>query len=104
MVISLDSPESYAYPKHREILGELAQFVAKAVIVSVSSSLGSLPYSLNPVQMRRYSIDGEADDPVVVWYVRNEASQLETWKSNSHSIRFGYCIKQVIARGDRMIL
>lgn len=80
LVISFDSPISYTFPKHTQVLAELVRIASKAVVVSVSSRLGSLPYLFNPIQKKQYIIDEGADDPLVKWYVRNETRQLETWK------------------------
>lgn len=62
------------------MLTELVRIARKAVVVSVSSCLGSLPYFLNPIQKQHYIMDEGTSDPLVHWYVRNETKQLEAWR------------------------
>jgi hypothetical protein len=87
LVISFDAPVSYTYPKHTQVLSVLIRIANKAVIVSVSSRLGGLPYLFNPVQKHQYIIDKSADDPVVRWYVRNGTRQLANWRPNFPMVR-----------------
>jgi hypothetical protein len=67
-------------PKHTQVLTELVRIARKAVAVSVSSCLGSLPYFLNPIQKQHYTVDEGTSDPLVQWYVRNETKQLKAWR------------------------
>lgn len=84
LVISFDAPISYTYPKHVQVLQELVRIARKSVVISVSSRLGSLPYLFNPIQKKQYIIDEDVNDPLVQWYIINEARQLKTWQPDFH--------------------
>lgn len=61
---------------------ELVRIARKAVIVSVSSRLGYLPYLFNPIQKLQYLVDEGAKDPVVQWYVQTAAAKEAAWEPN----------------------
>lgn len=80
LVVSFDAPVSYTYPRHEEVLRDLVRIAGKAVVVSVSSRMDSLPYLYNPAQKLQYLVDEHDPDPAVQWYVRHGQAQLEGWR------------------------
>ncbi len=80
LVMSCDAPISYTYPNHGEVLRELVRISAKAVVLSVSSRLGSLPYLFNPLQKQQYIIDSDSDNPLLEFYLHKSESQLADWE------------------------
>jgi ubiquinone/menaquinone biosynthesis C-methylase UbiE len=80
LVISFDAPVSYTYPRHREVLRELVRIARKAVIVSVSSRYGYVPYLFNPVQKMQFIVDENVKDPAVRWYVEHSKQAEKEWQ------------------------
>ncbi len=85
LVLSFDAPVSYCYPRHGEVLHELVRIARKAVVVSVSSRLGYLPYLFSPADKLKYIVDEQADDPAVRWYVKHGPAQQEAWQPDFHA-------------------
>lgn len=79
LVISLDAPISYTYPKHIDVIRELIRVSGKAVVFCVSSRLGSAPGHFGPPLKKPFLVDEQDPDSAVRWYVR-EYEQLEKWR------------------------
>ena len=79
LVISCDAPVSYTYPHHIKVIKELIRISSKSIVLSVSSRLGYLPYLFNPIQKQQYIIDVDSDDPVIKYYLSQNA-QLKNWE------------------------
>lgn len=80
MVICVDAPVSYVYPKQREVLCDLVRVAQRAVVVSVASRLGTLPYLYNPAHKRQYLVDSEESDPLLKWYPAPTREMWENWR------------------------
>jgi 2-polyprenyl-3-methyl-5-hydroxy-6-metoxy-1,4-benzoquinol methylase len=80
LVISFDAPVSYTYPDHERVLSELVRIAKKAVIVSVSSRLGWLPYSFNPAHKQQYLLNPDSQDPLLKWYKKLDDAMVEAWQ------------------------
>lgn len=80
LVMSCDAPISYTYPNHGKVLRELVRISARAVVLSVSSRLGSLPYLFNPLQKQQYIIDEDSDNSLVAFYLHKSESHLADWE------------------------
>jgi hypothetical protein len=80
LVISFDAPVSYTYPRHRYVLRELVRIARKAVIVSVASRYGYVPYLFNPVLKMQFIADENVKDPAVRWYVEHSKRAEKQWK------------------------
>jgi ubiquinone/menaquinone biosynthesis C-methylase UbiE len=65
LVLSLDAPVSYTYPDQESVLAQLVRVAGRALVVSVSSRLGYVPYPFDPAQKLRYLVDERSDDPLV---------------------------------------
>lgn len=81
MVISLDAPVSYTYPKHNEVIRELIRVAGKAIVLCVSSRIGSYPNCFNPVAKVPFLVNEEDPDTAMKWYVHNK-TRAETWTPN----------------------
>ena len=77
LVISLDAPVSYTYPKHQEVIANLIRVAKNSVVLCVSSRLGSFPAQFNPAPKKPFLIDGNDPDGAVQWYVRE-------WQKSEH--------------------
>lgn len=86
LAICFDAPVSYTYPDHQSALTELVRIAKKAVIVSVSSRLGYVPYRFNPLQKRQYVVDEKSDDPMVRFYLDGAESSLRNWEPEFESV------------------
>jgi len=62
-VICCDAPISYTYPDHVRTIGGLARVAGRAIVVSVSSRLGYVPYAFNPWQKQKYFADPASATP-----------------------------------------
>lgn len=82
LVLCFDAPLSYVYPEHQTVIQDLVRIARKAVIVSVSSRLGYLPYLFNPIQKLQYLVDETSDDPLVQWFVQTAAAKEAGWAPN----------------------
>jgi len=69
LVICCDAPISYTYPDHVRTIAELARVAAQALVISVSSRLGYIPYVFNPLQKQQYFADPAADAPDMQQYL-----------------------------------
>jgi SAM-dependent methyltransferase len=69
LVICCDAPISYTYPDHVRSIAELTRVAARALVVSVSSRLGYLPYGFNPLQKQQYFVDPASKAPDVQCYM-----------------------------------
>jgi len=69
LVICCDAPISYTYPDHIRTIAELARVAAQALVISVSSRLGYIPYVFNPLQKQQYFADPAADAPDMQQYL-----------------------------------
>jgi hypothetical protein len=69
LVICCDAPISYTYPDHVRTIAELTRVAAKALVISVSSRLGYLPYAFNPRQKQQYFADPASEAPDVQPYL-----------------------------------
>ena len=62
LVMSFDAPISYTYPNQERVISELVRIGRKRLMLSVSSSLGSLPYAANPIQKNQFILDESSGD------------------------------------------
>jgi SAM-dependent methyltransferase len=69
LVICCDAPISYTYPDQVRTIAELTRVVAQALVISVSSRLGYVPYAFNPLQKQQYFADPAAQAPDVQQYL-----------------------------------
>jgi SAM-dependent methyltransferase len=76
LVICSDAPVSYAYPDHAAAIAALVRVAGRAIVLSVSSRLGYIPLSLNPMQKEPYFADPDSDDPLVRFYREHGRSRL----------------------------
>lgn len=81
LVISLDAPISYTYPKQQDVIGELIRVAGEAVVLCVSSRLGGYPNRFTPSGKRPFLIDENDSDPAMRWYM-HEWSKRDSWKPN----------------------
>lgn len=81
LVISLDAPVSYTYPKHEEVIGELVRIADKAVVLCVSNRLGSYAGVFAPAGKKPFLVDEGDPDSAMRWYVR-EWETREQWQLN----------------------
>lgn len=65
LVICCDAPISYTYPNHVRTIAELTRVAARAIVISVSSRLGYVPYAFNPLQKQQYFADPASEAPDV---------------------------------------
>ncbi|MDF2926993.1 MAG: Methyltransferase type 11 [Paenibacillaceae bacterium] len=79
LVISLDAPVSYTYPRHYEVIGELVRIAAKGIVLCVSSRLGAYPGRFNPATKKPFLVDESDPDTAMRWYVR-EWEKREEWQ------------------------
>lgn len=79
LVISLDAPVSYTYPKHERVIRELVRVAGKAVVLCVSSRLGSYAGIFAPAGKKPFLVDESDPDSAMGWYVR-EWEKRELWK------------------------
>lgn len=80
LVLCFDSPVSYCYPNHHEMIAELARVAGKALVISVSSRYGFVPYMLNPFQKVQFLFDEKDPDPINQWYAQSSQQSLEAWE------------------------
>jgi hypothetical protein len=69
LVICCDAPISYTYPDHVRTIAELTRVAAQALVISVSSRLGYVPYAFNPLQKQQYFADPTSKAPDVQLYL-----------------------------------
>jgi SAM-dependent methyltransferase len=69
LVICCDAPISYTYPDHVRTIAELTRVAAQALVISVSSRLGYLPYAFNPLQKQQYFANPASEAPDVQRYL-----------------------------------
>jgi 2-polyprenyl-3-methyl-5-hydroxy-6-metoxy-1,4-benzoquinol methylase len=69
LVICCDAPISYTYPDHVRTIAELVRVAAQALVISVSSRLGYVPYVFNPLQKQQYFADPTSEAPDVQRYL-----------------------------------
>ncbi|MDF2939126.1 MAG: Methyltransferase type 11 [Paenibacillaceae bacterium] len=79
LVISLDAPISYTYPKHEEVIRELIRVSARSVVFCVSSRLGGYPGHFGTASKKPFLVDEQDPDTAMRWYVR-EWEQREKWR------------------------
>jgi len=78
LVLSLDAPVSYTYPKHIDVINELVRVAASAIVLCVSSRLGSYPNQFNPAGKMPFLVDECDPDSAVKWYMR-EWNERDKW-------------------------
>jgi SAM-dependent methyltransferase len=71
LVICCDAPISYTYPEQEKAIAELTRVAARAVVFSVSSRLGYIPYAFSPLQKAQYLADPASEAPDVRAYTGN---------------------------------
>ena len=69
LVICCDAPISYTYPDQIRTIAELTRVAAQALVISVSSRLGYMPYAFNPLQKQQYFTDPASELPDVQRYL-----------------------------------
>jgi len=80
LVICVDAPVSYVYPRHNQVLRDLVRIARKAVVVSVASRLGFFPYWYNPAQKHQYLVDQDSGNPILKWYPPPTDQTWEAWQ------------------------
>jgi ubiquinone/menaquinone biosynthesis C-methylase UbiE len=81
LVLSLDAPVSYTYPKQMHVIQELVRIASKGVVLCVSSLLGGYPARFHPASKKPYLTDETDPDTAVRWYM-HEWAQREGWTPN----------------------
>jgi len=79
LVISIDAPVSYTFPRHEEVLSELVRISSRAVVVSVSSRLGYAACGLSPAPKTPYLVDEQSADPQTRFYTSLAARRMAGW-------------------------
>ncbi len=79
LVLSLDAPISYTYPKQNEVIAELVRIAARSVVLCVSSRLGSYPNQFYPAGKKPFLVDEHNPDGAVQWYMR-DWEQRDKWR------------------------
>jgi hypothetical protein len=86
LVICCDAPISYTYPNQAQSVAELTRVAGKAVVFSVSSRLGYLPYAFNPLQKEQYLIDPASQEPDVRAYTAYGNDRLASFEPDLDSV------------------
>lgn len=86
LVMSFDSPISYTYPKHEEVIGNLVRICEKRLVLSVYSRL-AWTYQFDPAQKLKYIIDHNSNDWLTRWTIDNGIPQLATYRPNMEAVR-----------------
>lgn len=81
LVVSLDAPISYTYPKQNEVILELVRVAKMALVICVSNRLGSYPAQFIPSVKKPFLVDENDPDSAMRWYV-NEWTQRDRWNPN----------------------
>ncbi|WP_040948885.1 class I SAM-dependent methyltransferase [Gorillibacterium massiliense] len=81
LVISLDAPVSYTWPKHHEVIQELIRIAGIAIVLCVSNRLGGFPGCFNPLRKVPFLLDENDPDSAMQWYVWEKANA-ENWEPN----------------------
>lgn len=66
MAMSFDTPISYTYPKHEQVIGNLARIASKRLVISVYSCL-AWTYQFDPAQKEKYILDPNSKEWLVRW-------------------------------------
>ena len=90
LVMSVDAPVSYTYPRQEQVLADLTRMAKKRVLFSVASRLGSLPYLCNPIQKNQFILDENSDDPFVRWCVDHRDEMLNGFTFNAENLNRVY--------------
>lgn len=90
MVLSIDAPVSFTYPRQEEVIGNLIRIASKSLILSVYSRLGWMPYHFNPAQKAQYILDGNTDDGFARWVLDNAVQMVPGFKPNMDGVRRTY--------------
>ncbi len=80
MVVSFDAPISYTYPNQNAVIGELVRLAKKRIIISVTSRLGSVPYTANPLQKNQFILDENCGDPWVKSCIENRQRMIDAFR------------------------
>ena len=86
MAISFDSPISYTYPNHEDVIKNLIRIVKDKLLISVSSRLGHLPYYLSPASKMQYLLDKNSEDPLVKWYIEHSRVNYDEYEIDMRPI------------------
>ncbi|QSO51683.1 class I SAM-dependent methyltransferase [Alicyclobacillus curvatus] len=70
LVLSLDAPISYTYPKHNDVIMEMMRIARRSIVICVSSRLGSYPAQFVPSVKKPFLVDETHPDSAKRWYVR----------------------------------
>lgn len=81
LVLSLDAPISYTYPKHNEVIMELIRVTKQSIVICVSNRLGSYPAQFVPSVKKPFLVDENDPDSANRWYMR-EWAQRNEWEPN----------------------
>ncbi len=90
MVISFDSPISYTYPRHEDVIRELVRIAKKRIMISVSGRLGALPYLANPIQKNQFILDEDCDDGWVQWCLNCRDQMIRDFSFSKDSLYRSY--------------
>jgi SAM-dependent methyltransferase len=78
LVLSLDAPVSYTYPKQIDVIKELIRVAACGIVLCVSSRLGSYLNQFNPAGKMPFLVDKCDPDSAVQWYM-DEWKERDKW-------------------------
>jgi ubiquinone/menaquinone biosynthesis C-methylase UbiE len=79
MVLSFDSPISYTYPNHYQVIKNLIRICSKRIILGVYSRL-AWTYSFDPAQKLKYILNEDSKDPFARWYLDQGTKMVENHK------------------------
>ena len=89
LVISFDSPISYAYPKQCETIKNLIRICSKKLIIGVYSRL-AWTYHFDPAQKFKYIIDRNSGNPLVRWQIDNGLKMRRDYKPDMAAVKNFY--------------
>lgn len=81
LVLSLDAPISYTYPKQNDVIMELIRVTKHSIVICVSNRLGSYPAQFVPSVKKPFLVDENHPDSAMRWYLK-EWTQRDRWEPN----------------------
>ncbi len=90
MVLSIDAPICYTYPRQEEVIGSLVRIASRRLILSVHGRLGWIPYHFNPAQKAQYIMDLNTDDWFARWTLDEAMRMLPDFVPNMESVRYNF--------------
>ncbi len=90
LVLSIDAPISYTYPKQAEVIGNLIRIASKRLILSVYSRLGWIPYQFSPAQKAQYILDKNTSDSFARWVLDYAVKTVPSYLPNMEEVHNTY--------------